>query len=206
VVADAVATAYQSVVRSELRPGSLAIVVGAGGVGTYAAQSAKIFGAHVVAIDVDPIRLEALGGFADLSLNASESNTPQLRHAVARFEEEHGLPPHGRRVLECSGSPSGQETAFALLNHDARLAVIGFTRAKVCLRLSNLMAFDAMAFGNWGCLPEHFPKILEHVRAGRIVLSPYVERFPMSRLNELLAGNGHVRRPVLIPDFEETSC
>ena len=105
-------------------------------------------------------------------------------------------------AIECSGSPAGQETAYALLNHDAQLAVVGFTMGKVKVRLSNLMAFDATAFGNWGCLPEYFPEILEHVRAGRIDVKPFVERHPMSRLNDLLRDEGHVRRPVLIPDFE----
>ena len=57
VVADAVTTPYQAVVRSELMSGDLAIVVGVGGVGTYCAQVAAAFGAHVVAIDVDDARL-----------------------------------------------------------------------------------------------------------------------------------------------------
>ena len=89
-----------------------------------------------------------------------------------------------------------------MLNHDAKLAVVGFTMEKVPLRLSNLMAFDATAFGNWGCLPAYFPPILGLVAKGDIDVKPFVERFPMSRLNELLEGHGHVRRPVLIPDFE----
>jgi 6-hydroxycyclohex-1-ene-1-carbonyl-CoA dehydrogenase len=42
VVADAVSTAYQSVERSGLAAGELAIVVGLGGVGTYAAQFASL--------------------------------------------------------------------------------------------------------------------------------------------------------------------
>jgi 6-hydroxycyclohex-1-ene-1-carbonyl-CoA dehydrogenase len=202
VVADAVGTAYQAVARCELRDGDLAIVVGAGGVGTFAVQSAKVRGARVVAIDVDPRRLEALGDQVDLAFDASKLDLKSIRKEIKTFEKAQGVPPYGRRILECSGSAAGQETAYALLNHDARLAVVGFTMKKTELRLSNLMAFDATAFGNWGCLPEFFPEILEHVRAGRIDVKPYVERFPMSRLNELLKEEGHVRRPVLIPDFE----
>ncbi|HET7040321.1 MAG TPA: alcohol dehydrogenase catalytic domain-containing protein, partial [Gemmatimonadales bacterium] len=41
VVADAVSTAYQAVVRSGLGAGDLAVVVGAGGVGIYAVQIAS---------------------------------------------------------------------------------------------------------------------------------------------------------------------
>ena len=61
VVADAVSTAYQSVVRAGVDSNSMVVVIGAGGVGTFAAQTAKALGAHVAAIDVDPNRLESLG-------------------------------------------------------------------------------------------------------------------------------------------------
>jgi len=197
-----VGTAYQAVVRAGAGEGTLVVVVGAGGVGTFAVQSARVAGAHVAAIDVDAARLSALGDFVDLALDASQLDAKAIRKAVTGYEKEHGLPPYGRRVIECSGSAAGQETAYALLNHDAKLAVVGFTMEKVPLRLSNLMAFDATAFGNWGCLPEHFPPILRLVAEGRIVVEPFVERFPMSRLNELLREKHHARRPVLIPDFE----
>jgi len=206
VVADAVGTAYQSVFRAQVRPGDLAVVVGAGGVGTFAIQVAKLCGAHVVAIDVDADRLRAVERFADLALDASQRDAKAVRSAVVAFERERGIRPHGRKVLECSGSASGQETAFSLLDHDGVLAVVGFTLDKVSVRLSNLMAFDAVAFGNWGCLPERFPEILDHVAAGRIVLDPFVERHPMSRLNALLAEERHVKRPVLVPDFESPRC
>jgi 6-hydroxycyclohex-1-ene-1-carbonyl-CoA dehydrogenase len=112
------------------------------------------------------------------------------------------FPPHGRIVLECSGTAAGQETAYALLTYDGKRGVVGFTLDKVSLRLSNLVAFDATAFGNWGCLPDHFPAILRLIQEGRIELKPFLELHPMSRLNDLLREGGHARRPVLIPDFE----
>ena len=54
VVADALTTPYQAVRRAGVTPGSLAIVVGAGGVGGYCVQVAAAAGATVVAVDVDP--------------------------------------------------------------------------------------------------------------------------------------------------------
>ena len=53
VVADAISTPYQVVKKSELESGDLAIVIGVGGVGIYAALIAKIMGAKVIAIDID---------------------------------------------------------------------------------------------------------------------------------------------------------
>jgi 6-hydroxycyclohex-1-ene-1-carbonyl-CoA dehydrogenase len=202
IVADAVSTSYQAVVRAGAGRGSMVVVVGAGGVGTFAAQTAKARGSHVAAIDVDPGRLAGLGKYADVTLNAKELDGKAIRGAIVGYEKEHGLPGYGRIVLECSGTVAGQETAYGLLTYDGKLGVVGFTLDKVPVRLSNLMAFDATAFGNWGCLPDHFPAILKLVGEGRIELKPFLERHPMSRLNDLLREGGHTRRPVLIPDFE----
>ncbi len=200
VVADAVSTAYQAVVRAEVGPDDMVIVVGAGGVGTFAAQAAKHLAAHVVAIDIDDARLEAVGSSLDLAINSAETDAREIRTAVTGYERQHGLPSHRRKILECSGSAAGQQTAWSLLAHNATLMVVGFTIEKTPLRLSNLMAFDATAQGNWGCLPEHYPAILDLVAQGAIQLDPFVERHPMSSLNDLLRQEHHTRRPVLIPD------
>jgi 6-hydroxycyclohex-1-ene-1-carbonyl-CoA dehydrogenase len=203
VMADAVATAYQSVLRCDVKEGDMVVVVGAGGVGTFALQTAKARGAHTAAVDVDPERLERLGAYIDLPLNARALDTKEIRKVVSAYEKEHGLPGIGRKVLECSGTAAGQQTAYSLLTFDGTLAVVGFTLDKIDVRLSNLMAFDATAFGNWGCLPEHFPAMLRLLGEGKLDVKPYVERHPMSAVNDLLRAEHHARRPVLIPDFEE---
>src|ERR1700674_4032797 len=58
VVADAVSTAFQAVRRSGLGRGDVAVVVGVGGVGGFAAQIAAASGAHVLALDVKRDRLD----------------------------------------------------------------------------------------------------------------------------------------------------
>lgn len=50
--------AYSAVRKGGLEPGSLAVIFGAGGLGLYAIQIAKLFGARVVAVDVDDGKLE----------------------------------------------------------------------------------------------------------------------------------------------------
>src|SRR5512144_512405 len=57
VVADAVTTPYQAVVQAGVGPGDLAVVIGVGGVGSYAVQIAAAQGAKVVAVDVDQAKL-----------------------------------------------------------------------------------------------------------------------------------------------------
>jgi 6-hydroxycyclohex-1-ene-1-carbonyl-CoA dehydrogenase len=106
------------------------------------------------------------------------------------------------KIFEMSGTPAGQATAFGLLDHGAYLAVVGFTPEPVELRLSNLMAFDATARGNWGCPPDQYPGALQMVLAGKIALAPYVELHTLEEAPAVLdavAKHAVRRRAILCP-------
>jgi 6-hydroxycyclohex-1-ene-1-carbonyl-CoA dehydrogenase len=201
VIADAVSTPYQALSNAELRAGDLAIFVGAGGVGGFGVQIAAARGAHVVAIDVDEKRLAQMSQHgAALTLLAGDPR--ELKKKIGAFAKERDIPTWRTFVFETSGSKAGQETAFALLGHGGFLSVVGYTPAKVELRLSNLMALDATAQGNWGCLPEHYPAIVELVLSGAVQVKPFVEHRPLSSINQTFADlHEHKvsRRVVLVP-------
>ena len=204
VIADALTTPYQAVVQAELEPGDLAIVIGVGGVGGYAVQLAHAKGATVVAIDVDQAKLDQLVDFgASMVINAREVLGRDVRDAIRNFAKESGLKQTEWKIFECSGTAAGQTSAFGLLTFGACLSVVGCTMDKLEVRLSNLMAFHARALGNWGCLPEHYPDALELVLTGAISMLPFIERHPLSGINEIfaLAHDGKLtRRAILIPD------
>ena len=102
-----------------------------------------------------------------------------LRAAIQDFAAQKELPLTEWFIFECSGTAAGQLTAFGLLVHGATLSVVGFTMDKVELRLSNLMAFDARALGNWGCAPDLYPAALDLVLNGRVKVKPFVEQRPL---------------------------
>ena len=119
------------------------------------------------------------------------------------FAAEHSVPSWRIAIFETSGTPAGQQTAFGLLGHGGYLSIVGFTPKKIELRLSNLMAFDAKAEGNWGCLPEHYPAIVDLCLSGKVRLAPFVEHRPLSSINETFAelhSASLPRRVVLIPE------
>jgi 6-hydroxycyclohex-1-ene-1-carbonyl-CoA dehydrogenase len=203
VVADALTTPYQAVTRAGVAPGSLAIVVGAGGVGGYCVQVAHAFGAQVVAIDVDAAKLAALEPYgAALTLNASEHDAKALKATINAFAKQHELPNTEWFIFECSGTAAGQQTAYGLLVHGATLSVVGFTMDKVEVRLSNLMAFDARALGNWGCPPELYPAALDLVLDGKVQIKPFIASHPLEDINAVFHAV-HAReikqRAVLVP-------
>ncbi len=203
VVADAVSTAYQAIRRAELAAGDVAMVVGAGGVGSFLAQIARALGARVIACDVRRDRLDLVGAHGAERLVDVTGRTPQeVRKEVHGVAREWRVPSLRFRIFECSGTPQGQLMAFGLLARGATLAQVGYTPKTVEVRLSNLMAFDATIVGTWGCPPELYPEVLRLIFEGKIVLTPFVEHAPMSRINELLAamaGHTLANRMVLDP-------
>jgi 6-hydroxycyclohex-1-ene-1-carbonyl-CoA dehydrogenase len=203
VVADAITTPYQSLLRSNLKEGDLAVVIGVGGIGTYMLQHVKNAGAEVIAIDIDEKKLEnARRMGADHTVSAKELAERDVKKAVKNLVSERKLPRTGWKVFETSGTAGGQSMAFSLLTFAGTLGVVGFTMDKVNVRLSNIMAFDADVFGNWGCKPEYYPDVVKDVIAGRINVRDNIEEQPLDSINEIFPLALHhklERRVIFVP-------
>jgi 6-hydroxycyclohex-1-ene-1-carbonyl-CoA dehydrogenase len=203
VVADAITTPYEAIRRAGLSADDVAVFVGVGGVGGFGVQIAAAFGAAVVAVDVDERRLQAAARHgAALTLDATSLDPKELKKEVRGFAKSCGRGGIGLKVFETSGTPAGQQTAFNLLDFGGYLAVVGFTPKTVEIRLSNLMALDATARGNWGCPPQWYPEALELVLSGKIELSSSIETHPLKDATKVLEDLAHHRltkRPILLP-------
>jgi 6-hydroxycyclohex-1-ene-1-carbonyl-CoA dehydrogenase len=188
VVADAVSTAYQAVHRAGLAPGSVAVVVGAGGVGGFVVQIAHALGAAVLALDVRPARLELAAAHGADEVLSAAGEARAIRAAVRAFAKVRGVPSLRLAIFECTGTRPGQQLAFALLDRAATYVQVGYTPETVEIRLSSMMAFDATLFGTWGCPPDAYPAVLDLVARGAVTLEPFVERAPMSELDAHLSA------------------
>jgi 6-hydroxycyclohex-1-ene-1-carbonyl-CoA dehydrogenase len=152
---------------------------------------------------VQPARLAQLAEHgAEVAVDVRDRTPQEVRKQVHGLLRGWGIPSLRWRIFECSGSPPGQLLAYGLLARAATLLQVGYTPKAVELRLSNLMAFDATVHGTWGCPPEAYPAVLKLIAEGRVVLTPFLEHAPMSRINELLDALAHhrlERRMVLDP-------
>lgn len=205
VIADAISTPYQVIKKSELEAGELAIVIGVGGVGIFGAQIAKIFGAKVIAIDINDDRLkvaQTLG--ADAVLNSKGLDSKTIKEKIKELAKEINAPKLAWKIFEFSGTRAGQDLAFNLITFASTLSIVGFTMDKVEVRLSNLMAFDACLIGTWGCKPELYPEVIELAANDKLKLSQLVEIFPLSKINEVFKNtleHKYNKRSILVPDF-----
>jgi len=203
VVADALTTPYQAAMQAGVASGQLVIVIGVGGVGGYAAQVAYALGATVIACDRDQAKLDAIaeaGVFK--TINTTDLSGRDVKKQIIALAKDNELPMTEWQIMECSGAPGGQQTAFDLLVHGATLSVVGFTMDKINIRLSNLMAFHARALGNWGCVPEYYAGAIDLVLDGKIKLLPFIERHPLSEINQVFeAAHSHrlTKRAIMVP-------
>ncbi len=205
VLADAVSTPFQAVTRAGVRPGDVVVVVGVGGVGGFAVQIASALGGQVIAIDVSEERLAAIREYGALhTIHSLGCEVSELRKRVFSYTKSIGKEAVEWKIFECSGHPQGQLLAFALLTYGAHLSVVGYTLDKIEVRLANLMAFDATAQGNWGCVPALYPEALKMILSGQIAPRPFVEQRPLSEINDTMSALHHGalrKRPILIPDL-----
>ena len=203
VIADAVSTPYQAILRADVAEGDLAVFVGAGGVGGFGVQIAAALGATVVALDIDDARLELIAQHgAALTLNARRE-FKEIRQAIRDLAQRREIPTWRQKFFETSGTPQGQALAFGLLGHGGYLGVVGYAAGKVELKLSNLMALDATAQGNWGCLPERYPAVLDLVLTRKVALAPFVEKRPLASIADAFSeirAHRVSRRVILIPE------
>lgn len=203
VVADAVSTPFQAVKRAGVSADDVALCVGVGGIGIYGVQIAAAAGAKVIALDIDDAKLtQARGAGALASINVKDVTVADARKQVKRLVEDLGANPFLWKIFEMSGTRSGQELAYGLVGHGATLSVVGFATGKIEIALSNLMAFDAVARGNWGADPLVYPELLNWIGDGRIAVRPFVERHPLADINAVFDRAHHgtlMKRAVLVP-------
>lgn len=202
-IADAVSTPLQAVRRARLAPGEVAVVVGAGGVGGFLVEIAVATGAVVIALDVAPARLaRATERGAAHAVSVAGRDAKEIKKELGALLKARGVDAEGWRVFECSGAPAGQQLAFSLLNRGASLSVVGFSPEVLPLRLSNLMALDAEAYGNWGCDPQLYPEAVALCTSGRVDLASAVEKHSLRDAPAVLAAAHEgklTRRAVLVP-------
>ena len=120
---------------AQVSAGDTVVIVGAGGVGLNAISGARIAGAsRIVAIDIQPKRLEAAKQFGATDVVDSSKTNPV--EAVRGF-----LPGGADHVFDFVGSKAVAEQGLAMLGVGGGLYLVGVTKPGVNLELN---IFDAI--------------------------------------------------------------
>jgi propanol-preferring alcohol dehydrogenase len=192
-LADAALTPYHAIAKSRdrLYPGSVAVVIGVGGLGQMGIQLLKATtGARVVAVDTDAKKLETartLGADIVVRSDADASATILKQTGGADV------------VLDMVGSEATLALAAKSLRAEGRLVIIGLALGALPVSFFGLPYGAEVATSYWGTAPELI-ELISLARSGKIHVD--VETYPLERAPEAYARlrRGEVRgRAVITP-------
>ncbi len=195
-LSDAALTPYHAIAKSRDRlvPGSVAVVIGVGGLGQMAVQLlSATTGARVIAVDTDERKLEiahSLG--ADVVLRSDASTADAIRKATSG-----GV--GAELVLDVVGSETTLALGAKALRAEGRLSLLGLAGGTLPVSFFALPYGAEVATSYWGTITE-LMEVVALAHAGAIRLD--VETFPLDRAPEVYARlrAGDIRgRAVIVP-------
>jgi len=165
IVVDAVATPYHALKRAGLAEGSTIAIFGMGGLGMHALLLAKLWGADVVGVDVDPVNLErALAWGADAAVDARDGD------AAARI---HELSAGGvDRAIEFVGSARSVDQAVRSVAPGGRTVVVGLGPEQLAsLPVQDFVARELEVAGSFGSTLQDVGELFDLLEDERLDLS-----------------------------------
>lgn len=165
ILADAVATPYHALKRGGIDEGTSCAIVGLGGLGMHAIQLARLAGAHVIGVDVDPVSLERARDWgADDVVDASDGG------GAARVRELTGG--GVERAFEFVGLQATAHDAIRCLRPGGRATLVGISRERLStMPLGLFVAQELEVVGSFGSTLQDVNELLDIAEAGRLDLT-----------------------------------
>ncbi|MDX1510670.1 MAG: zinc-binding dehydrogenase [Nitriliruptorales bacterium] len=197
ILTDAVATAYHALKRGGAGDDTVCAIFGLGGLGMHAVLLAKLAGATVIGVDVDPVNLERAKEWgADEVVDASDGKP--ARHV--RELSEGGVD----RSFEFVGSRDASDQAIKSLRRGGRCTIVGVSSVErlETISLGLFVANELEVVGSFGSTQQDLNELMDLVEAGRLDLSRSIthrwaiEEFDQA-LHALETREGHPIRMVV---------
>jgi len=197
-ITDAGTTSYHAVKRAlpRLMPGSTAVVIGAGGLGSFAVQYLRVLSpARVVAVDLNPARLAIARelGAHEVLAGVSASTTEDIR----TLTDGEGA----QAVLDFVGIDASIAAGLAALRKAGVFALVGAGGGTLQQPWFYALPHEAEIFTHQGGTISDTHEAIALAEAG--LVRSEIEVFPMSRVAEAYEklDRGELRgRAVVVPE------
>lgn len=183
IIADAISTPYHAVKnRGQVKAGDWCVVIGCGGIGLNIIQNIKVAGGLPIAVDIIPEKLEVakqLGAIETFS--AKDLDERGIVGAIRKLTNG------GADIaFEAIGNPATFKQAFNSLRTGGRLIAVGYSPKRWDgFDIGRVMFREMELMGSLGCRTVDYPRIIELVKIGSLVVEPLVTgKFPLSEINE----------------------
>jgi alcohol dehydrogenase len=168
-VGDALTTGVYAAGLAEIHPGDTVAVVGAGPVGFFCAQAARMDAETVLAIDLDPARLAVAERDGSIPIDASARNAQ-----TAVFERTDGR--GADVVIEAVGTPAAFERSLDVVRRGGTVVVMGVYTSEMIQAQVGVWWIRALQLRFAGTTPIHawWDRAMAEVVAGRLDPTPIV--------------------------------
>jgi Zn-dependent alcohol dehydrogenase len=165
-----------------VRPGDWTVVIGCGGIGLNLVQNIKVAGGLIIAVDVIEEKLERarkLG--ATETVNARELDARGVVNAIRKLTGGGA-----DIVFEAIGNPETLKQGYNSLRTGGRLVVVGYSPKRWDeFDVGRVMFREMEIIGSLGCRPIDYPKIINLVEKGSLVVEPLVTaKYTLDNINE----------------------
>jgi alcohol dehydrogenase, propanol-preferring len=193
---DAALTPYRAVMmaRPRLRPGTVAVSIGVGGLGQYGLRFLhELTAARVIAVDTDPQKREVAESLGiDLVLDPTEVDVVE---EVRTFTGGEGA----TAVIDYVGAESTLATAAGTVGRQGLVVVVGLAGGSLPFSFLGLAGEAEVTSSQWGTRNE-LGEVIALAQQGRIPVAADVH--PLMKINEVFGRleRGEIEhRAVLVP-------
>lgn len=165
-------TVYRALKNADVASGQKVAIFGVGGLGHLAVQIAKAWGAEVIALDLDPAKLELARRYgADQVLNAGSADD------IKALRKQGGV----HVAVVTSAAKPAYDTAFKCLRPAGILSVVGLPSEPLSFPALSLVGIEAKVIGSSVGTRDDMRAVLELAAAGK--LRCLTETQPLSEVN-----------------------
>ena len=165
-------TVYRALKNAQAAPGQKVAIFGVGGLGHLAVQIAKAWGAQVIALDVDPAKLELARQFgADQTFNAASADD------IKALRKQGGV----HVAVVTSAAKAAYDTAFKCLRPAGTLSVVGLPSEALTFPALSLVGIEAKVVGSSVGTRDDMRAVLDLAASGK--LRCLTESQPLDQVN-----------------------
>ena len=154
--------------RANLQASDVVLVIGAGPIGLGAMQFAHLRGAQVIALDVNPLRLDFCRDVLGIphTINALDQPQEMLKQLLGA-----DLP---TTVFDATGNASSMNNAFQYVAHGGQLVYIGITKDDISFSDPYFHSHEITLFASRNATDEDFALVIDVLTSGVIQIDRWI--------------------------------
>jgi 2-desacetyl-2-hydroxyethyl bacteriochlorophyllide A dehydrogenase len=155
--------------RAEPKEGDDLLIIGAGPIGLSALDFAKLSGARVAMVDVNPARLE-------FAKRMGLKNAIILKGDGSEIEEMKRLTNGSlfAQVIDATGNVTSMSNAMNYCAFSGRLVFVGITQENLALPHPLMHRRELTVMGSRNAVPDTVQRVIAAITAGKIDTTPWV--------------------------------